>query len=120
MDMRRREFLGGLGIVVKTWPRAARAQQSAMPVMGYLGASSPMRNERFLTPYRWADDHHDRLPALAVDLVRRQVTAIVAFTHLAAVAAKAATTTIFQSLSQPLVTQLRPASLPASTGLAAI
>jgi putative ABC transport system substrate-binding protein len=128
MDMRRREFLRILGGAVAACPLAARAQQPAMPVIGYLGASSPMRNERFnaafllslkeagfiegqnvAIEYRWADDHYDRLPALAADLVRRQVTAIVAFTHLAAVVAKAATTTIpiaFTTARDPVATGL--------------
>ena len=126
--MKRRAFITLLGGAVAAWPRSASAQQSGRPVIGYLGASSPIRSQRlnaaFLSSlkeagfidgqnlaveYRWAEDHYDRLPALAADLVRRQVTAIVAFTHLAAVAAKAATTTIpiaFTTARDPVATGL--------------
>jgi putative ABC transport system substrate-binding protein len=108
--MRRREFIAGLGSAA-TWPVVARAQQPAMPVIGYLGDQSA--NDDFTVPflqglkeaghvegqnvaveYRWAENQYDRLPALAADLVRRRVAVIVAITSPAAVAAKAATTTI--------------------------
>jgi putative tryptophan/tyrosine transport system substrate-binding protein len=108
--VRRREFITLLGGAVVAWPLAARAQQS-MPVVGYLSVGPPPahllavfkqslaeagfvegRNVAIETPS--ADGHYDRLPALAADLVRRQVAVIVAITANPALAAKEATATI--------------------------
>jgi putative tryptophan/tyrosine transport system substrate-binding protein len=111
--MRRREFLGLLGGMT-AWPLAARGQQSAMPVIGFLDSGSVGTNgdlvaalrqglraagyvegESVAIEFRWADGDYDRLPALAADLVRRQVSVIVATGgEPSGRAAKAATTTI--------------------------
>jgi putative ABC transport system substrate-binding protein len=112
--MRRREFIAGFGSAA-AWPLAARAQQRAMPVVGYLNAirSAALNSERLLIAfrqglgeagfvegrnvaieYRSAEEQNDRLPALAADLVRRRVAAIFAVGIPATAAAKAATSTI--------------------------
>jgi putative ABC transport system substrate-binding protein len=110
----RRQFISVLGGTALAWPLAARAQQAALPVIGYLHNGSPGVNPHLEAAFgeglqqtgytegqnvaidrRWAESHYDRLPALAADLVRRQVTVIVAAgSSQSALAAKTATRTI--------------------------
>ena len=111
--MRRRDFIKATVGTVIAWPVAAHADQSAMPVIGYLGSSSPAYRGHLLTAfwrglrdsgyvegenvaieYRWAQDQYDRLPDLAADLIRRHVLVIAAADTPSAIAAKAATTTL--------------------------
>src|SRR5262245_15317731 len=109
----RRTHLAALGGAAAAWPLAARAQQPAMPVIGYLNFGSPefdaprltglrrglnqtgyVEGRNLVIEYRWAGNQADRLPELAADLVQLRVAVIIAAGLLPALAAKAATTSI--------------------------
>jgi putative ABC transport system substrate-binding protein len=111
--MRRREFFKLLGSVGVAWPFTARAQQPAMPIVGFVtgrsaGASARqaaafrkglnetgyVEGQNVMVEYHWLEGQYDRLPALMANLVRRRVAVIAAFANVPALAAKAATSTI--------------------------
>jgi putative ABC transport system substrate-binding protein len=112
--MRRREFIAFVGCTAAAWALPARAQQSAMPVIGFLNSASPQPFAKYVAgfrtglketgyidgqnvtiEFRWAEGHYDRLPEMAADLVRRKVAVLVSTGGEPSVlAAKAATTTI--------------------------
>ncbi|MGC1959417.1 MAG: ABC transporter substrate-binding protein, partial [Pseudolabrys sp.] len=122
--MRRRDFIKVLGGGVAAWPLSARAQRTAMPVIGYLAAGAPNSEARLhdafvkglgesgyeigknaRIEYRWAENQYDRLPSMAADLVRQEVAVLAATTTPAARAAKAATGTIpivFTTIADPV------------------
>src|SRR5207237_4239209 len=122
--MRRRELMLLLGGAAISWPRALRAQQKAMPVIAYLGTTSPgpasstlaafrqglnetgyVDGQSVAIEYRWAEGSYDRLPALAADLVGRKVDVITTTGGPSVLAAKSATSTIpivFRSGADPV------------------
>src|ERR1700688_387707 len=108
LDMGRQQLMAVLSGAAIAWTFSARAQQPALPVIGFLGARGPddsayllaafrqglnesgyIESQNVIVEYHWAEGHYDQLPALAVDLARRQVAVIFAVAPPAALAAKA-------------------------------
>jgi putative tryptophan/tyrosine transport system substrate-binding protein len=122
--MRRRDFITALGGGVAAWPLAARAQRTAIPVIGYLAAGNPNSEKRLVDAflkglgeagyedgknarieYRWAENQYDRLPSMAADLVGREIAVIAATTTPAVRTAKAAAGAIpivFTTIADPV------------------